>query len=249
MTITKIEKYNSQENITLDMKDDYIFDHTFIEITNKDTNPEDILNLLYRMLWENIYIKNSINSRYNTSECVIVISLSEAIDFLRLAVPPILLKNKSFEEAVENIDDVVELLKNVLIDGGKEQSHYNAIFCDKMRYKPFQTNWNDDNSITKLNIIKDKENNTKYCVSGTSNDLTFDDFINKSTNTGSYTITVGIYNPSKCKDILAIVHAAGMRVSNITIRDRIVYARLSAYNMEIDSLLISEIRKSYKNYI
>ena len=132
--------------------DDYIFDHVFFKII-LDKNAGNIVNYLYRLLWESSYIKSSkmSNTSNNTDDIEIYISLSEAIAIIMKCTPPLLASRIS--EGTKSISEIIDTLKVFLMEESKELTHYQSIFKKHIHLEVFNTIENND--LSRLDYLTD----------------------------------------------------------------------------------------------
>lgn len=150
MNILDIEFTNFDKNISLNMindmlsagiVDDYLFERLIFSIT-MEKNPADLVNYMYRLLWEYVYIKSpfpsNIRETFNEEYFVIHISLSEAIGYIKATLP------NNFYHAIKSIDTILNTLKVSLLsnlhghDNLPVETHYPS-FKNVMNFKPFNT--------------------------------------------------------------------------------------------------------------
>lgn len=104
----------------------------------------DHIDVLYRILWEQLYLRINRNSRYvGHNQMVLRITLSEALAYIYDVTPPIL--QHKIPESIRSIEDIHTLLCGFLTD--KTDINYNyqvSAFTKRIRLEPFETQWTYD---------------------------------------------------------------------------------------------------------
>ena len=121
---------------------DYLFDNLHFDIYIEDVEPIDFL---YRIMYEQLYLKRT-NCKYDMSSMEgktmkMTITLSEAILFIKAALPPVFKPRE--KEAYQSINDIKETLL-ALLEEGDSQIEYMSVFKHNTGLSPFETKTNYD---------------------------------------------------------------------------------------------------------
>lgn len=116
---------------------DYLFDDLYFDIYIEDVEPIDFL---YRIMYEQLYLKRT-NCKYDMSSMEgktmkMTITLSEAILFIKAALPPVFKPRE--KEAYQSINDIKETLL-ALLEEGDSQIEYLNVFKHNTGLSPFET--------------------------------------------------------------------------------------------------------------
>ena len=145
MKITKIDcPHNEFIDLSLSkgIINDFAYDDTIFTIHIEDVEPIDFL---YRRMYEELYLKRdccyTCSKIPENGKMELRISLSEAIAFIKSALPPVFKPRE--KEAYESINDVKETLL-ALLDGGDSQYEYMTLFkkCLGLNYFETKTEYN-----------------------------------------------------------------------------------------------------------
>lgn len=137
-------------NMTLEkgIINDYLFDNYFFHIRVELDKPIDFI---YRRLWEAIYLRTKKYSIYdkNSKLFTIKMSLSEAMQFINAATPPIL--QYLIKDSTNSLSSIIDVLDQFLIDdnSGHLQT-YHSIFKRLMHLEPFDTKWEYDTTHAEI---------------------------------------------------------------------------------------------------
>lgn len=149
--------------LTKNIFNDYYFEKAYFEITADIDLYQDFL---YRLLWETVYLRRNYNERsyYNKDDnsCVLMISVSECIAFLKSAIPQNY--HISMEEAIGSINKIGSTMELLLKDNSL-QSYYASIFKKILHLEIYGTNKTYD--IKRMDTVKDsisEENKKKIIV-------------------------------------------------------------------------------------
>lgn len=219
--------------------DDYIFDHVFFKII-LDKNAGNIVNYLYRLLWESSYIKSSkmSNTSNNTDDIEIYISLSEAIAIIMQCTPPLLASRIS--EGTKSIPDIIDTLKVFLMEESKELTHYQSIFKKHIHLEVFNTIENND--LSRLDYLKDTNCGKMYLITANTS---FDGVINpKSKEHPMAFLMVKISDAKQLNIFYTLINTVPCAVTNVTVKDTIIYVRLFVYDSNVDAI-IDRLKISY----
>ena len=134
---------------------DYILENAFFIVrfeTTKETFKSDIIDLAYRYLWEQTYLRrkdinsittiNPINDDEMFGKYIIDLKLSvaEALDFIYHITPPIFLEKT--KDSIKTINDVSSMVNFYLSDTKASDYKYKMeIFRSNIGMYPFQTKW------------------------------------------------------------------------------------------------------------
>lgn len=119
---------------------DPVYHDSFFEVSVSIDSVDELKGLLFRMLYEQVYLKSCLYSTYDvkTNECIIYLSLSEAIDYLYKATPPVL--QNTVEDAISSIDSILECLEIFLTDNtGNMLVTYLSYFIKTIHAYPFES--------------------------------------------------------------------------------------------------------------
>jgi hypothetical protein len=136
---------------------DHLFEQVFISVTVK---LDSVIDLAYRRLWEDVYIKINYDSSTTSFDAVnnvtdVFITLSEAINFIYSVTPPRM--KYLIPDSIKSINDIIESMKVYLMDTTSiELPHYVSIFREVMHLKPFETNWNFNTN--KISFLRNGNN-------------------------------------------------------------------------------------------
>lgn len=257
MYIRSIEKESNSENhltlvdtlLSQGIHSDGIFENTFIKIEIEDARVAiDSLNQLYRLLWENNYIK--LQSTNRSSDITrtwhqLVITLSEAIGFIYKATPPIL--QKDIPDSIRSYDNIIELLKTFLMDKkSPEYVHYLDLFFSHVRYKPFETQWNLKPQQEKANMLyefKDRISPILYIIYSTADVMRM--FSPMTDHVYMYGMLVA--DKTTIDDALCFITDYDFHVDNIHIENGLTYITIWHDQLTVDSDVCDLIKTSYKS--
>lgn len=219
--------------------DDYIFDHVFFKII-LDKNAGNIVNYLYRLLWESSYIKSPkmSNTSRNADDIEIYISLSEAIAVIMQCTPPLLASRIS--EGTKSIPDVIDTLKVFLMEESKELTHYQSIFKKHIHFEVFNTIENND--LSRLDYLKETNCGKMYLITANTS---FDGVINPRPD--QYPMTLLMIKISDAKQLnifYTLINTIQCTVTNVTVKDTIIYVRLFVFDSNT-AAIIDRLKISY----
>lgn len=114
---------------------DFLYEQIFFTINIEDVN---VLDFLYRSMYEGIYLRQSKHSLYdiNRSMITLKISVSEAINFVKSACPPIF-KHREYE-LYNSLESLKESL-STFIEGRTNQYDYISLFKKCIGLNYFET--------------------------------------------------------------------------------------------------------------
>lgn len=163
MIIKSIEPVNMDINfinrfLKMGMMNDYVFESNFFIVKFIDLTKQDLYYVIYRKLWESIYLRRDQKSFCELNDDAttmnLYMSLSEAISFITAAAPPILQSRiKGLLKSVKDINDSLNEL--LLSDNDPHQSYRYDLFKRQLHLSVFATKMEYD--MTKFDkMIKDK---------------------------------------------------------------------------------------------
>lgn len=118
---------------------DVLFNKVFFDVQIYFTDA-DAIPYLYRRLWEKMYIKNDRDSNIHGNSLRIPITLSEAIAYVRSAVPAAPALQKRMDEFLESTENIRIVIKDLLGDpiaGTTNMSIFqNVCMVKKFEHKP-----------------------------------------------------------------------------------------------------------------
>lgn len=131
----------TNQMLNLGIQNDVVFENFGFYMRVVFDKPTDVL---YRMMWEDLYLRKTKRSQYVTADRMILrISLSEALEYICDATPPIL--RPRIPQATRSVDNVHSLLNSFLVETEDSQHEYHlSLFKKKMRLEPFETAWSYD---------------------------------------------------------------------------------------------------------
>lgn len=281
MKIITITPDTNNENIDLITNllalkeiNDVLFDNfNFkIHIVASESEIVDMMNrLMYRNLWEDVYLKSSTRSKYNGDKTfVLEATLSEVITFIKTATPPNEKLQKLIPDALSSIKSIVSSLEQFLTcdNYGQEITYYGILF-KITRFMMFETNFNFTEK-TMLSFDTICKQYDKLCIMGiplitTSNislhQLLYDNSISKSI------INFKIRNP---RELFAFVNALRDAISDLGIlkysynnkgiyitdvyhyfdtSNTQLWVTLYIDNIKLSNSLLNPIKKIYDNFI
>lgn len=226
------------------ISDDYLFDRVFIKIRIKRT-AADIVNWFYRLLWESCYIKSTITSNVvqpDKDTLNVIISLSEAIAFIKAATPPLM--QSRIPTAIVSVDEIIKTLNTFLCEDNKgEEQHYIDIFKSTIRLKVFDTvPMPDAKKMSKLAPSVDG-----YTI-----------MIQMSTEPIKQAIVPGkkqmlcIFRSNGSSDLSSIVRdicGPKINVTNVTIDGMNVFVKVVFNGGDLSETLINNIAISYMDFL
>lgn len=146
-----------------DIKNDYIFEKSYITISIEDANPIDIL---YRKYWEDVYLQNDDKhkSYVDKSKFIMILSLNEVMMYIDRTLPPRL---HHMINEIKSIDDIIDMLKEFLVVESNMSITYHSFFRDTLHFQKYETN-NDMQNLSKNKyhikeqFIRKCKNDNKY---------------------------------------------------------------------------------------
>jgi len=225
--------------LSMNKHDDYIFDHVFFKII-LDKNAGNIVNYLYRLLWESSYIKSPkmSNTSKNADDIEIYISLSEAIAVIMQCTPPLLASRIS--EGTKSIPEVIDTLKVFLMEESKELTHYQSIFKKHIHFEVFNTIENND--LSRLDYLKETNCGKMYLITANTS---FDGVINPRPNEFPMTLLMVKISDAKQLNIFyTLINTIQCVVTNVTVKDTIIYVRLFVFDSNT-AAIIDRLKISY----
>jgi len=225
--------------LSMNKHDDYIFDHVFFKII-LDKNAGNIVNYLYRLLWESSYIKSPkmSNTSKNADDIEIYISLSEAIAVIMQCTPPLLASRIS--EGTKSIPEVIDTLKVFLMEESKELTHYQSIFKKHIHFEVFNTIENND--LSRLDYLKETNCGKMYLITANTS---FDGVINPRPNEFPMTLLMVKISDAKQLNIFyTLTNTIQCVVTNVTVKDTIIYVRLFVFDSNT-AAIIDRLKISY----
>ena len=145
LTISEPEDTFVDELLYRGVSNDYLFERTFFEVR---IVTDDLIGILYRRLWETIYLRMDENSssiiigNNDENTFALRISLSEALGFIKQATPPQLVK--LIKESTQSLHDICEVLKEFLINDKGVGCDYLGIFKNYTHLCEFDTIFNEN---------------------------------------------------------------------------------------------------------
>jgi len=194
---------------------DSLLENEYFEITIKPEDSDKFVDLMYRILWETVYLKSGVKSFYNPHNDIITmyVSISEVIGFINKATPPRL--QHLIPESIKTIDSILELLKQFLMDdNGGHLITYLSYFKEHFRFQCFETRWTYDKKrmeiLRKMNpqgVLADVE----VCT------CSIDNILNKDSLYQSILLTFHGYTRNDIKKIYDIIYLTDnhLIISNI----------------------------------
>ena len=118
-----------------DIKNDYVFEKSYITIFIEDTNPIDVL---YRKYWEDVYLQNDDEhkSSYKESKFKMVLSLNEVMMYINKATPPRL---HNLIDTIKSVDDIIKTLEEFLIVESDMLITYHSFFKEVLHFYRYET--------------------------------------------------------------------------------------------------------------
>lgn len=133
------------------MKDDYVFEKSYITIDIGEADPIDIL---YRKYWEDVFLQtdDTHKSLYKPSIFKMVISLNEAMMYINKATPPRL---RHLIDTIKSVDDIVKTLEEFLIVESDMLMTNHSFFKETLHFYKYNTNVSLTSNLSKnFNYIK-----------------------------------------------------------------------------------------------
>lgn len=121
--------------------DDYLYEKVLFSITMEKT-PADLVNYMYRLLWEYVYIKmpyqSNIKESFTEEYFTVHFTLSEAIAFLKSSLP------KNYQNAITSIKEIehnlqISLAASLANETTLSTATHHPLFKDTLNFKPFNT--------------------------------------------------------------------------------------------------------------
>ena len=145
------------------IENEKFYQSVFFEIIIKKEPSDDIMDYIYRIFYEDIYLHNHdgdhINpnvSWYDAEDEVfhLHVSLSELIGYITMAAPPLII-NMIKNQGYDGVDEFITVLKELLIVQAEKVPYYVTKFkeCMGMNQFPTKTSYNYNRTIAlrKLN--------------------------------------------------------------------------------------------------
>lgn len=207
MKILEIKSLITDEKFTNYLLSNKIMDDKVLEqsffVLKIENSPATFVDIIYRRYWETMYVKNHYKSAIYEDYCLLIMTLSEALQFIYSAAPPVL-KNVA-EKEFTNCESIKNNLYMLLSEENSEHIYYTNILKDTLHMKVFNTEWKYGN---KSSLIKSNEDYELYniarhdktalfvykCKNPLGMLVLFEDFVNKDYEITNVTI--------KGKDIL-----------------------------------------------
>lgn len=149
MKITKIEMYDKypicNDLLGHGYYSDTLFDKCFIEVTVDISN--NIEAIIFRKLWEDVYIKLTKSiTKFNpeTNELIVGITLSEALGFIYKATPPRF--QSSIADSHKSVGDIISSMRTFLM-GDNSYIAFSDMFFEHAHLKKFDTKWQNFHKI------------------------------------------------------------------------------------------------------
>lgn len=273
MKLNKIECCENHDMVDYMIKknimNDYVFNNTFITFTFseplKGIKPDDrkkrfvgagvARNYLYRLLWETCFIRNSKLSTHKVLEEEIQYSikcnLSEVINFLESAVPPVLKKGHKIIELMGDINEIVGTCYTLFTEPNTLATNF-SYFCDTIQMKPIS--WISSYQLSRADAIARCIQNSGESASVVS-DLTkvIADVVvgNPLSSHPGETIITLTFDESRYSDFMKYTQSDimndGLIVTDIGIERGIMYVTvvMNLGKIKIDSDLYGIIRNTY----
>lgn len=250
MEILRINKLECDEQfidslLKKEIMDDYLFDRVFIQIDIK-RNPADIVNWFYRLLWESCYIKMTRHSNeieQTENELHILITLSEAISFIKSATPPIM--QSQISEAMSSVDEIVNNLRFFLCEKHNgEEIHYQDIFRNIIRYKVYETFETYD--LERLDKLHYSSSGYTILIMMTVNSMKDTLTYDKDKN------MICIIRSNGVNDLNNIVNdiiGQNIYVTNVSIQDKKVHVKVLYNNTNVSHNVLDNLAMSYRDFI
>lgn len=154
MKVTKIESRKDDYidlSLTKGYINEYLFEDHYINIHISDVEPIDYL---YRRMFEERYLrrkydKYDISNIPENGNMVMKLSVSEAIAFVKAALPPVF---KGREKELYNSYDALEESLATFLDGGDSQYEYMSLFRKYTGLNYFETK--TDYDFNRMNMLR-----------------------------------------------------------------------------------------------
>lgn len=129
---------------------DPLLESTYFEIDIKLDKKDKLIDFIYRLLWERVYLKRNDMSTYDPKEnnVKLYISLSEAIGFIYTATPPRI--EDQIPDNIKSIDSIIKLLEEFLINDNGDLINYKSLFKNHIRFQQFETHWTYDKTRAQM---------------------------------------------------------------------------------------------------
>ena len=121
--------------------DDYLYEKVLFSVTMEKT-PADLVNYMYRLLWEYVYIKmpyqSNVKESFTEEYFTVHFTLSEAIAFLKSSLP------KNYQNAITSIKEIehnlqISLAATLANEATLATATHHPLFKDTLNFKPFNT--------------------------------------------------------------------------------------------------------------
>lgn len=122
-----------------EIMDDKILEQSFFAI-KVESDPATYVDITYRRYWETMYVKNHYKSSIYKDYCILMMSLSEAIQFIYAATPPRL--QHTIKAGISSCKNIEESLNVFLMENNNgELKHYISILKKILHSEVFETQW------------------------------------------------------------------------------------------------------------
>lgn len=133
------------------IQNDLLLDSNFITVEMELTSKDDYIGLMYRMLWETVYLRRqpgTLHSKIIIHDkkviAKIAVSLSEAITYVKSVAPPIYKEKVS--DALTSFGNIVSMVDYNLKDTmNPTYKHILNLFKTLLNIQKFDTVWNYNN--------------------------------------------------------------------------------------------------------
>lgn len=226
------------------LSDDYLFDRVFIELSIKKTTA-DIVNWFYRLLWESCYIKSTMPSNIHqpkNGELNIIISLSEAIAFIKAATPPIM--QSRIPTAIVSVDEIIKTLITFLCEDNRgEEQHYIDIFKNTIRFKVFDTV--EPSDLKKMESLSPSSDGYTVMIQMTSE--SFQQVLKPGKKT--LLCIFKSHGPNDLPNIVRDICGENIHITNVTINGMTIHIKVAFTDGMVSSSLANNIAMSYRNFL
>ena len=199
------------------IRNDYIFEKSYITISIEDANPIDIL---YRKYWEDVYLQNDDKHRsfIDKSKFTMILSLNEVMMFINRAIPP---RIHDLINNIKSVNDIIDMLKEFLVVESGMSITYHSFFKDTLHFQKYEINNDIQNNPSENIMSYVKEEFIRKC----KNDNKFNPIMIFKYSPDN-DIVSKIVQPQKIENV---IHNNGINIFNCLI------------NMKTDKVFISQL--------
>lgn len=207
---------------------DYLFEKNCFLV---QVDSHDYACLLYRMMWETMYLrrkdKSIISWLQNIGRMSIYMSITEALSFIHQSLPPAFKKN--LENELVSIESIQNKLRDILIgtNGTEQEEYYKSHFWEIMRFRQFDNPWNFD--LSKINKLRELNKSVSLICQVVSSTGEVKDMIKDNPIQSSNFIahrTQLLFASQKHDDLLRILYYIrkyGLQILSINVESDIYY--------------------------